>query len=65
MNYLEILLDALRCDGFGDHNHVSLDVEADQDLAKNAGRGRESIRSSHQNITDPYESNKRKKQPRL
>ena len=37
-NYLEILLNALWCDRLGDHDHVSLDVEADQDLSgKEAG----------------------------
>lgn len=32
-NYLEILLNALRRDGLGDHDHVPLNLEADQDLA--------------------------------
>ncbi|KAF3859562.1 hypothetical protein F7725_021961, partial [Dissostichus mawsoni] len=30
--YLEVLLNAAGCDGFGDCDHVPLDVEADQDL---------------------------------
>lgn len=38
-NYLEILLNALRCDGLGDHDHVPLDVEADQDLAVEEKKG--------------------------
>ncbi len=36
--YLEILHNALRSDGLWDHNHLPLDVEADQDLAEREKR---------------------------
>lgn len=32
-HYLEVLLNAVRRDRLWDHDHVPLDVEADQDLA--------------------------------
>ena len=38
-NYLVILLNALRRDGLGDHDHVPLNLEADQDLEGGGSKG--------------------------